>query len=463
MPDSTPATSPTVLIAGAGIGGLLMAILLEKAGIEYKIFERHEKVATQGSATALSFNVMPLMEQLGLLEELKGMSNILDGTTIFKEDMEVIREIRLRNNKRLTGYDSLVTSRPDFQALLLSRVPKEKIHMGKKIVSLSQNEESVTITCEDGSAYTGDILVGADGTQSTVRELLYKELEMQGIKAKIEQEDPKVEYMSIMGTTAPLSPNNYEGLDDSVSHCDTIIGEERGVTWRYFTIPNNRICWRIDYQSSTMDTKHSQGWTNAEYNTYDAQALPEEWKKHKLAIMGDLGSLFDATPKENISKVVLEEKVYETWTHGRTVLIGDAAHRLLPNFALNAILDAVILANSLYEMPTCNQKNITKAFEEFYAERYPTVRRELTPTQQITTVLAAKSWLDSAGRYLLLKTYPKYFKEKSQEYIQSYRPQALFLPRVDSKGEIPLTPQRSSKKYAAQVKAQTAAQTATAV
>ncbi|CAO3567948.1 unnamed protein product [Mortierella alpina] len=406
---------------------------------------------------------MPVMEQLGLLEELKGISNILDGTTIFKEDMEVIREIRLRNNKRLTGYDSLVTSRPDLQALLLSRVPKEKILMGKRIVLLSQSEESVTITCEDGSAYTGDILVGADGTQSTVRTLLYQQLEMQGIQAKIEQEDPKVEYMSVMGTTGPLSSSNYEGLDDSVSHCDTIISEERGVTWRYFTIPNNRVCWRIDYQSSTMDKKYSQGWTNAEYNTFDAQTLPEEWKRNKLAIMGDLGSLFDATPKENISKVVLEEKVYETWTHGRTVLIGDAAHRLLPNFALNAILDAVVLANSLYEMPTSNYKNITKAFEDFYAERYPTVKRELTPTQQMTTVLAAKTWLDSAGRYLLLKTYPKYFKEKSEEYIQSYRPQALFLPRIETKGEIPLTPQRPSKKYAAQAKAQLAAQSATAV
>ncbi|KAF9571183.1 hypothetical protein EC968_000871 [Mortierella alpina] len=454
MPDSTPGTSPTVLIAGAGIGGLIMAILLEKAGIEYKIFERQARVATQGSATALSFNVMPLMEQLGLLEELKGISNILDGTTIFKEDMEVIREIRLRNNKRLTGYDSLVTSRPDLQALLLSRVPKEKIHMSKKIVSLSQNEDSVTITCEDGSAYTGDILVGADGTQSTVRELLYKQLEAQGIQVKIEQEDPKVEYMSVMGTTDPLNPSHYEGLDDSVSHCDTIIGEERGVTWRYFTIPNNRICWRIDYQSSTMDTKYSKGWTNAEYNTFDVQTLPEEWKRNKLAIMGDLGSLFDATPKENISKVVLEEKVYETWTHGRTVLIGDA---------LNAILDAVVLANSLYEMPTSNHKNITKALEEFYAERYPTVKRELTPTQQMTSVLAAKTWLDSAGRYLLLKTYPKYFKEKSQEYIQSYRPQALFLPRIETKGEVPLTPQRPSKKYAALAKAQLAAQSATPV
>ncbi|KAG0205528.1 hypothetical protein BGX28_002827 [Mortierella sp. GBA30] len=434
MHDIQPVTGPKVLITGAGIGGLTMAILLEEAGIEYQVFERRESPARQGSAAALNFNVMPLMEQLGLLEDLKAISNILDSTTIFKEDMETIREIRLRNNKSLTGYDSLVTSHTDFHALLFSRVPTEKIHMNKNVMSLVQDDESVTITCEDGSSYTGDVLVGTDGAHSTVRELLYKKLEKDGFEVKIEQEDPKVEYMSVMGTTNPLNPSNFEGLDDTVSHCDTIIGEERGLTWRYFTIPNNRICWRVDYQSSNMDIKHSEGWTNAEYNTFDVQTLPEEWRKYKLAIMGELGDLFDATPKDNISKVVLEEKIYETWSHGRTVLIGDAAHKILPNFALNSILDAVILANALYEMPACSHKNITKAFEEFYSERYPT------------------TWLDSAGRYLLLKIYPKYFKEKSLEYMQSYRPQALFLPRIETKGEVPLTPQRPSKKYAAYVK-----------
>ncbi|KAF9898039.1 hypothetical protein BX616_004572, partial [Lobosporangium transversale] len=326
MPEITPVKEPKILIAGAGIGGLTVAILLEKAGIEYQLFERDEQVCTQGSATGLGFNVMPLLEQLGLLEELKSISKIIDGTTIFKEDMEIIREIRLRNNKTLTGYDSLVTSRPQLHALLSSRVPQEKVHMNKKIVSLTQDSESVTITCADGSSYTGDILIGADGSYSSVRQALYNEMKKENILPN-NTEDGDVSlvshYMSILGTTNPMNPANFEGLQDDESHCDTVIGEERGLTWRYFTIPNNRICWRVDVQSSSMDPKLYENWLNADYNMFDVSQLPEEWKQHKLPIMGELKDLFENTPKESISKVVLEEKIFETWKHGRTVLIGD--------------------------------------------------------------------------------------------------------------------------------------------
>ncbi|KAG0366221.1 hypothetical protein BGZ54_005655 [Gamsiella multidivaricata] len=446
MPDNTP---PKVLIAGAGIAGLIMAILLDKAGIEYDIFERYETVRPLGSATGLGFNVMPLMDQLGLLEDLKSICKIIEGTTIFKEDMEVIREIRLKENRVLTGYDSMITSRPQFHALLMSRVPKEKIHMSKKIIALTQDTESVTITCADGSTYTGDILIGADGAYSGVRQALYDEMKKEGILPKSDEEELVSHYMSILGTTDSLNPRNYEGLDDKESHCDTVIGDERGLTWRYFTIPDNRVCWRIDLQSKDMDPKLYENWLNADYNMFDINQLPEAWKHHKLAIMGELGDLFDNTPKEAISKVVLEEKVFETWKHGRTVLIGDGA--------LNAILDAVILANAIYEMPTANQKNITKAFDDFYEERFPTMKKELSASQQMSTVMAGKTWLDSAARWVLLKLVPKYFKEKSLEYTLQYRPQALFLPRIESTGTVPITPQRPSKKYAAYVKAQAAA------
>lgn len=101
MPDSAPIKEPKVLIAGAGIAGLFMGVLLEKAGIEYEIFERSGQVRSLGSAVGLGFNVMPVMDQLGLLEELKSISKPIEGTTIFKEDMEVIREIRLRDNRAL--------------------------------------------------------------------------------------------------------------------------------------------------------------------------------------------------------------------------------------------------------------------------------------------------------------------------------------------------------------------------
>ncbi|KAI1304585.1 hypothetical protein EDD11_005080 [Mortierella claussenii] len=437
---------PKVLIAGAGIAGLTMAILLDKAGIEYEIFERNEQFCPFGSAAGLGFNVMPLMDQLGLLDDLKKISKVIDCTTIFKEDMEVIREIRLRNNRTQTGYNSLVTSRPQFHALLTSRVPSDKIHMGKEIVSLTQDSESVNITCADGSSYSGDILIGADGAYSSVRKVLYEEMRKEGILPSADEAELISHYMSILGTTNPMNPSNFEGLQEDESHCDTVIGEEHGLTWRYFTIPNNRICWRIDLQTSTMDPKLYESWLNADYNTFDTTQLPEAWREHKLPIMGELKDLFENTPKEGISKVVLEEKVFETWKHGRTVLIGDGA--------LNAILDAVVLANSLYEMPTANQKNISRALEDFYQERYPTTKKELSATQQMTTVLAGKTWLDSAARYVLLKLVPKYFKEKSLEYTLSYRPQALFLPRIETKGTVAITPQRPSKKYAAYLKSQ---------
>ncbi|KAF9088815.1 hypothetical protein BGX23_007110 [Mortierella sp. AD031] len=454
MPDSQSVRAPKVLIAGAGLTGLAMAILLEKAGIEYQVLERKAEIQQPlGGAIILSFNVMPLMEQLGVLDQIEAISFSIETTMIYKEDMEVIREINLRSNKKQVGYGTQVIPRPDLHAILLALVPKEKILVNKSIESLVQDGESVTVTCEDKSTYTADILIGADGSDSGTRRALYKDMEKEGLTPKIIEEENKTLYMSIFGTTDPMDPANFEGLDDDCTRCDTVVGDERGLTYRTFIIPNNRVSWRVDFQSSTMDPEWVEGYKNADYKAFDLKKLPERWRGRELAMMGSLGILFDNTPQDKICKVVLEENIYESWKHGRTVLIGDAAHRLLPGFALEGILDAIVLANLIYEMPTSNQKHITKVFEDFVEERFPTSRRELSPAQQATHVMSGKTWLDAAGRYLLLKLVPRYFKEKSREYISFYRPQAAFLPKVDTRGENPCTPQRPSKKYAAYLKA----------
>ncbi|KAG0263814.1 hypothetical protein BG011_008014 [Mortierella polycephala] len=65
---------PVVLIIGAGLGGLMMGALLERVGITYQIFERANKVKPLGSAMSLGPNILPVFEQLGLMDEL--MKNV---------------------------------------------------------------------------------------------------------------------------------------------------------------------------------------------------------------------------------------------------------------------------------------------------------------------------------------------------------------------------------------------------
>ncbi|KAF9950273.1 hypothetical protein BGZ72_008048 [Mortierella alpina] len=450
------ADKPTVMIVGAGLGGLTMAILLERAGIEYHVFERSQKVRPLGSATGLGFNIMPLMEQLGLLEDLKKISKVIEHTTIFKENMEVMKEVKLKDNKSLTGYDTLIMSRIDLHALLLSRIPKEKISMGKKVLSILQNENGVMIRTSDGSSHDADILIGADGTYSGVRQSLYQQLAKDGKLPRSDSEQLKVCHTSFLGTTGPLDPEKFPKLGDAFSHCDMIIGTDRSETWRYFTVPDNRVCWRIDVQLESTLFNENDSFRNSEYGPESCEQFPAEWRDFKLPIGGTMGDLIDATPKESTSKVMLEEKVFTTWHHARTVLIGDACHKMLPNFgrgALNAMLDAVILANALFEMPSSSFKHIGAAFSEYYQERFPTMTSELASSQQMGKVMAGQSRFDIISRYILLNYVPKWFKEKNLEYTASYRPQATFLPMVENRGTLPVKAQKKSKKYVKMISA----------
>lgn len=114
----------------------------------------------------------------------------------------------------------------------MALVPKEKILVNKSIESLVQDTESVTVTCEDKSTYTADILIGADGSDSGTRRALYKDMEKDGLTPKIIEEENKTLYMSVFGTTDPMDPANFEGLDDDCTRCDTVVGDERGLTVR---------------------------------------------------------------------------------------------------------------------------------------------------------------------------------------------------------------------------------------
>jgi hypothetical protein len=99
--------------------------------------------------------------------------------------------------------------------------------MNKKVKSIQQNVDGVMIRCVDNTNYHGDILVGADGAYSAVRQSLYKQMDDQGLLPKEDKEEMNMAYLSIVGTTGPLDPEKYPILKDTHSYLSTVLSKNK--------------------------------------------------------------------------------------------------------------------------------------------------------------------------------------------------------------------------------------------
>lgn len=107
------------------------------------------------------------------------------------------------------GYERQLFPRPELHHMLLSKIPVEKIHFSSKVSFFEQNQDGVTVTFENNTTAQGDILVGADGAHSSVRQHLYKTLDKEGLLPKADNADVKRGYISLLGTTDTLDPAKY--------------------------------------------------------------------------------------------------------------------------------------------------------------------------------------------------------------------------------------------------------------
>jgi len=98
----------------------------------------------------------------------------------------------------------------------LSKIPADRIHFSKKVMSIMQNREGAMIRCSDGTTYHGDILVGADGAYSAVRQSLFKQLQDKSLLPPMDSKELNKGYTCLVGTTHPLSPEEYPIVAKSI-------------------------------------------------------------------------------------------------------------------------------------------------------------------------------------------------------------------------------------------------------
>lgn len=93
--------------------------------------------------------------------------------------------------------------------------------------------------------------------------------------------------------------------------------------WTVITVPRNRFCWSVMVQVKDKTEAKEQRFMNSEWGPEANEKLIEIVRDFPVTFGGKLGEIIDSTPKNGISKVMLEEKLFETWYHGGIVLIGD--------------------------------------------------------------------------------------------------------------------------------------------
>ncbi|KAG0062128.1 hypothetical protein BGZ89_010907 [Linnemannia elongata] len=466
---------PTVLIVGAGLGSLMLGALLEKSNVPYTVFERAAMVKPLGSAMSIGPTLLPIFQQMGIYDEIVATGKYGTHTYSYRESLKPYRPQDYRPIEEFTGYGQYIIARPDYYNIMLKQVPAHKIHFGHRVLNISEENGKVTVHLSNNRTYEGDIIVGADGAYSAVRQRMYEQLKAKGLLPKEDREDLLFSSTSLVGQTRVLDPKEFPIVDKP--HCQFLgfLGEEKPYTWCVMSTTQKTLCWMVIHHLSKKTTKEAveQRFRNSEnsgeWGAAPAQTMCDETRNFPLQL-GDgkkwtMGDLYDLTPKDLISKVMLEEKVFKTWHNGRCVLMGDACHKLNPSGghgAVTAMHDAITLANLIYVMPTKTSDDITRMFEEYQKERYPAVM-ESYKSSQILGKAIEKSFIGALLLFIMTRM-PMWLWRLSLKKMVQYRPQVGFLPNIPLQGSVdPIVSPSEQKARALFEKQQQQEQPATSV
>jgi salicylate hydroxylase len=349
-------STPYVAIIGAGIGGLVLAHALRARGFAADLYEQSAELTEIGAAVALAANANRELERLQLLDDVRGAST--EPTELIHRDGRTgvrisSHPVRLRGSYQARyGAPYFGIHRADLQKAL-SKGFGSAIHLGHRLVSLAESAASVRMKFANGVERDVDIVVGADGVRSLVRRfvsgepgVIYsKTSAFRGIvPARNLRALPDPEALQFwMGPRAHLL---HYAIGKAARDINFFVVVEGPETWPY------EDKWIVDSQPGDA-TRCFANWHPAVTEMIGAGWVDKRW------------GLF----------VVRQP---QRWHTGRVVLIGDAAHGMLPHQGQGAnvtIEDVVTLAELLGRRPLQPLVDTFAAYERLRKARTRAIQR----------------------------------------------------------------------------------------
>jgi 2-polyprenyl-6-methoxyphenol hydroxylase-like FAD-dependent oxidoreductase len=256
---------------------------------------------------------------------------------------------------------------------------KARCHLNKTVSDIQHTEDGVEVLCSDGTSFKGDMVLGADGSNSKVRKIMRRLALLDDPNAQWDAEEVysceyKSIWFSVPGRHDDIAPGQLYETQNTNNSVMYMQGRNQGWAFLFEKLPKpTTACVRYTEKDMAELAERM-----AEYPVTEKFKVKDIFANRAAAGMGNL-----------------QEGMANNWSWGRIALIGDACHKFTPNAGLgfnNGVQDIVALCNGLREVvagkPKPDMSTLSHVFETYKANRQELLHADATTSANVTRMQA---------------------------------------------------------------------------
>ena len=336
-------------IVGGGIGGLSAAIALRRRGLDVTVFEQAAALGEIGAGVFIFPNSLRQLERAGLGPAMASVgAKVGSGSEYCRMDGSVVGSILTADSSGWNGMYGM--HRADLLRVLGDALPASAIRTGHRCIGFEQDDQIARLTFANGERVEADVVIAADGIQSVLQKFVCVE--------------STPEYSGYRAYRGLLATDDLPGWRKEAHQ--VWMGD--GKHFMVFPVRRGELVNYVGFVPTDSETIES--WS-AVGDRDELAASFEGWDPRVVGLIDKIKTCFWWG--------LYDRKPLASWTNGRLVLLGDAAHPMLPHLgqgANQAIEDGFALAVFLEGQTSAAIGETLRDYEAFRRTRTDFVQAE---------------------------------------------------------------------------------------
>ena len=349
--ENRMSTELRIAIIGGGIGGLAVAAALRSSGHEIALYEQAEQFREIGAGMTIHPNATRLLDKMGFGGALRRIGSPTAGIRLLSMNGEPITAGRPANLPPLSeagqGYN---VHRAELLEILVDALPSSGIHLNHRCVDVTERDDDIELTFENGASAKFDLVIGADGNRSVVRRRI-------GFDVTATSEG-MMAYRGLIPADRLAWAKELQGLVNWIGP---------GRSFLCYPVSAGAVINVVAFVRT--DRQATESWRELG----DVSALAAEYVGWDERVGQTIVAL-----DETYVWGIYDRPSLERWSTRRATLLGDAAHAMVPHLgqgAGQAIEDAFTLGALLKDANKSDVASLLNAYEDLRKDRTTRIQK----------------------------------------------------------------------------------------